>query len=235
MSVCVYSVKTCLGLSCTLPKNVHLSNMQSVSCLRAVVKCQYQVPNCSAVRSVLETCKKFGPRCRVHKITPAHIAGLNAVSETVLANSVKAAKAYCRALACIVAWGTHKDLPDDIVLDPSTVARVLVLMDSHLARTDVQEDGVYALSALTNFNRANSAGILQHGGLATLFAAADTHIASENLQNVVCMVLYNVALFCDTGKAALLASRAVDVARRTVEKHTRFHTPHLLLYQLSAV
>lgn len=207
--------------------------MESVCCLRAVVSLTYQAPYAGTVQNALSACKKFGPRCRVHRVTHEHIARLNAVSETVLANSISVAKAYCRALACIVAWGRDLPITDDIVLDPTTVARVLVAMNSHAADAHMQEEGLYALSALTKFNRANSAGVLEHGGLSTLFSAADTHEGAGNIQNVVCIVLYNVALFADHGKAVLRSSQAADLAKRTTETHSWFHTPHLLLYQLS--
>ena len=166
------------------------------------------------------------------EIPAADMAALNAAVEHVLPSSVEVAKAYCEAVKHIV-WRAGADELNRITAGVATVALVLTAMTSHTHSEDVQRRGAWALAGLAIVNPVIIAGILSHGGPDVLYTAADTHIASANVQGNVCRALYYIARDSADGRAVLRDGRAADVVTRAKAAHSGLYTPDWLLGILS--
>ena len=92
-------------------------------------------------------------------------------------------------------------------------------MTSHEDCEDVQAKGAYALAGLAWENPVNTAGLLSLGGPAVLYTAADTHIASADVQCYVCDALSCIARDSADGRAVLRGGRAAEVATRAKASH----------------
>lgn len=145
---------------------------------------------------------------------PVEITALNAAVQDTLPVSESLAELYCQAVVnCMQTAGSErkrKNVRNDAV---STIQLLLLAMSYHPTSAAVQENGAHALSSFAYKSPANILDIVSRGGLEILYLAAESQHATWTTHLRVCMTLYYIALYSRTGKSALQASRAADVAR----------------------
>lgn len=208
--------------------------MDSVSLLRAVITDYYQGVTPHSVAAAIGLCARKQEFKGV--ISPAHMDEINDAVEPGLGTSAALATEFCKAVFHIV-WNAARDERNCITAGVSTAERVVLAITSHVEDEHAQMQGAAALGCLISRNPVNVAGILALGGIQVLITAADMHIASAVVQNWVCWALSRIALNSADGRAALCASRAVDVATRANAAHLvlGFSQAQFLLTTLSEV
>lgn len=203
--------------------------MNSVSSVDIVNTSSYQGACPHSINAAMIACTKAKEHDGV--ISHADVTAINDAVEPVLASSAALAVVYCKGVLHIVCWA-GADEENRIAAGVATIQRVLLAMTLHVEDADVQEEGACALAYLAYNNSVNLAGMLALGGLQTLITAADAHIASEDVQNYVCMALYCIARDSADERTALRASRAADVATRAQDLYPDLYYHALLLKTL---
>ena len=201
--------------------------MDSVSFLRAVITPSFQVacPHSVAVAAAMAACVRV--QKRKGEITAEDMAELNDAVVHEIPLSLELATAYCKIVNRIV-WGTKAREQNRITAGVATVALVLTAMTSHVEDADVQSKGADALAGLAFQNPVNIAGMLALGAPDSLYTAADTHIASRNVQRSMCWALYRISCSSADGKETLIAGRAAEVATRAKNLYPGSYTDLLL-------
>jgi len=139
--------------------------------------------------------------------------------EKALPESVEVALAYFLCVEHVVYRLGSDEQSRALAGATSTVCHVLAAMRAWPGVADLQETGARTLGGLCWQNAPNIASVVLHGGIETLRAAADAHVAAEGVQISVCQALCYVGVYSRDGLLALHLGRAAELAARVKAVH----------------
>jgi len=226
----------------TTPASVHVTRSIAKDLLAGLSSLTVQTtPSYISIAYAITSCKIVKSHASFFAITSEQLTALNIASEHAVSDSVTVALAYCDAVLLTVYSGPPgsqiKNRTIAGAVSPSCVALVLSCMRAWPLKADVQIIGIRALSELSWKNFANIADMRSFGGFEVLFAAADMHVSSRDLQWRVCSLLTWVARSSEDWQESDdwrwqqpvgVNVRVVEVAARAIALH-----PDIAYYAIS--